>query len=205
MGQVLRDESPLDSDVTLGLLVTYGLQRGMEMVESNLAEEAERLSRRRARMMPVLAMFYLAQQVSYLSRAEGDRLVDHFRIGAWVMLSSVLLAGLVTGGFWLRNPKLRAMLNDEQTQANRARAMQVGFVAAIAMGIVLYVVQGSSPMTVREQEPATVSGRNDTEATALAEFTDEMLVVVPVTTWRSSSSTSLSRLKSIVSATALRG
>ena len=120
------------------------------MVESNLAEQAERLSRRRARMMPVLAMFYLAQQVSYLSQVDTGRPVDHFRIGAWVMLSTVLLAGLVTGGFWLRKPELRAMLNDESSRAHRADALGTGFVVATATGIILYVVNSVSPMSGRE-------------------------------------------------------
>ena len=120
------------------------------MVEQSLSEQAERLSRRRARMLPVLAMFYLAQQVSYFSQPDTGRPVDHFRIGAWVMLSAVLLAGLVTGGFWLRKPELRAMLDDESSRAHRADALGTGFVLAMATAIVLYVVNSVSPMTGRE-------------------------------------------------------
>ena len=128
------------------------------MVESNMAAQVERLSRRRARMLPVLAVFYLAQQVSYLSQPEDSgRPVDHFRIGAWVMMSVVLLAGLVTGGFWLRDPKMRAILNDEGSRAHRADALGTGFVVATATGIVLYVVNSFSPMTSRETIHLVVS------------------------------------------------
>lgn len=120
------------------------------MTERNLAGEAERLSRRQARMLPMLAVMYLAQQASFFASPPGDRLVDHFKIGAWVMLSTVLLAALVTGGFWLRRPELRAMLNDESSRAHRADALGTGFVVAMIAGILLYVVNTVSPMSSRE-------------------------------------------------------
>ena len=120
------------------------------MVEANLSEQAEKLSRRRARMLPVLAVFYIAQQASFFATPPGDRTVDHFRIGAWVLLSTVLLAALVTGGFWRRKPELRAMLDDESTRAHRADALGTGFVVAMATGIILYVLNTMSPMTSRE-------------------------------------------------------
>ena len=120
-------------------------------METSLSQQAERLSRRRARMLPRLAVLYLAQQASYLSQPpDTGRLVDHFRIGAWVMLSAVLLAALVTGGMWLRKPELRALLNDESSRAHRADALGTGFVVAMATGIVLYVVNSVSPMSSRE-------------------------------------------------------
>lgn len=120
------------------------------MVESSLSEQAERLSRRRARMLPVLAIFYFAQQASFFASPMDDRLVDHFKIGAWVVLSLVLLAALVTGGFWTRKPELRAMLNDESSSAHRAAGLGTGFVVAMLTGILLYVLNTVSPMTSRE-------------------------------------------------------
>jgi hypothetical protein len=120
------------------------------MTESGLAAQAERLSQRRARMLPVLAVFYFAQQASYFASPPGDRTVDHFRIGAWVLMSTVLLAALVTGGFWRRKPELRAMLDDESTRAHRADALSTGFIVAMATGIILYVLDSVSPMTSRE-------------------------------------------------------
>lgn len=120
------------------------------MVERTIFQEADRLSRRRARVLPVLAIFYLAQQVAFFNSLNGERLVDHFRIGAWVMLSTVLLAGLVTGGFWLRKPELRAMLNDELSKAHRADAVRIGFILAMATGIILYIVGTAIPISDRE-------------------------------------------------------
>ncbi|MGE5561915.1 MAG: hypothetical protein ACM3ZV_01255 [Bacillota bacterium] len=120
------------------------------MVERSISDEADRLSRRRARVLPVLAIFYLAQQVTFFNSPDGERLVDHFKIGAWAVLSVVLLAALVTGGFWLRKPELRAMLNDELSKAHRADALRIGFILAMLAGIVLYVVGTAFPMSDRE-------------------------------------------------------
>jgi len=120
------------------------------MVERTISEQAERLSHRRARMVVVLAIFYLAQQVSFFASPPGDRLVDHFKIGAWAVMSAVLLAALVTGGFWRRKPELRAMLNDELSRAHRADAIATGFVLSMLSGIVLYVLGTAFPMSDRE-------------------------------------------------------
>lgn len=127
------------------------------MADATLSEQAERLSQRRARMLPVLAVFYLAQQVSFFGSPPGQRMVDHFRIGAWAMMSAVLLAALVTGGFWRRTPALRAVLNDESSRAHRSDALGVGFVVAMVAGIVLYVLNTAAPVTTPEAIHVIVS------------------------------------------------
>ena len=99
---------------------------------------ADRLTKRRARMMPALAAVFLIQQVSYFSQIPGERLVDQVRIGAWVVMSAVLLAFLISGGAWIRSAAVRALMNDDVTRANRASAMQFGFVLALGGAIALY-------------------------------------------------------------------
>ncbi|HYX46508.1 MAG TPA: hypothetical protein VE820_06780 [Sphingomicrobium sp.] len=120
------------------------------MAEPTIPQQADRLSRRRARVLPVLAIFYLAQQVAFFNSPHGERLVDHFKIGAWAVLSAVLLAALATGGFWLRKPELRSILNDELSRAHRADALRIGFILAMLAGIILYAVGTAVPMTDRE-------------------------------------------------------
>ena len=120
------------------------------MTETSLSEQAERLTKRRARMLPVLAAFYFAQQASFFSSPLRDRPVDHFKIGAWVVLSLVLLAALVTGGFWSRKRELREMLDDESSRAHRADALGTGFVVAMVTGIILYVAGTVSEVSARE-------------------------------------------------------
>lgn len=120
------------------------------MVESSMAQQAERLSKRRARMLPVLAIFYFGQQVTFFSSPMGDRAVDHFKIGAWVALSLVLMTLLLSGGFWSRTRELRDLLEDETSRAHRADGLGTGFVVAMATGIILYVVGTMTPVSARE-------------------------------------------------------
>ncbi len=117
---------------------------------ASLVDQADRLSRRRARMIPALAFFFLTQQISYFSNLPGDRAVDKVRIGAWVAMSAVLLLFLANGGAWLRPAAVRALMNDEVTRANRAAAQQFGFLLAIGGAILLYPFVGKVELDARQ-------------------------------------------------------
>lgn len=114
------------------------------------ADLADRLARRRARLLPVLGLFLIIQQSAYFSHGVGARLVDQVRIGAWAVMSVMILLILTTGGFWFRSAEVRAMLDDEGTRANRAAALGTGFVCAIVAAIVLFVMQGAWEFTAGE-------------------------------------------------------
>jgi hypothetical protein len=102
-------------------------------------ETADRLTRRRARMMPVLAIIFIAQQAAYFAEPDAAvRLVDHVKIAAWMLLSIVLLLALATGGFWLKPKGVRALMDDEVTRANRAEAFRLAFFTTMAAAILLY-------------------------------------------------------------------
>ncbi|MBN8816668.1 MAG: hypothetical protein J0J06_14620 [Sphingomonas sp.] len=116
-------------------------------------ETADRLLRRRARMIPAMVLIFLAQQASYFSGTrlgEANRLVDRVAIGGWLALSVVLLLALATGGFWLRSAKVRALMNDESTRANRAEAFRFGFLLTMTGAIALYIFSLFEPMGARE-------------------------------------------------------
>lgn len=116
-------------------------------------ETADRLSRRRARMLPMLAVIFLGQQASYFSGGGSDlgsRTVDHLKISAWLALSVVLLAALTTGGFWLRSREVRVLLDDEVTRANRADALRLGFIVTMVAAIALYFITLYEPVGGRE-------------------------------------------------------
>jgi hypothetical protein len=74
------------------------------MTDRTAAERADFLSRRRARMLPILAVLYLSQQVTFFSALDpaGHESARAVKIGAWLLLSAVLLAALTTKGFWLQ-------------------------------------------------------------------------------------------------------
>jgi hypothetical protein len=127
------------------------------MTSPNDIDTADQLGRKRARMLPMLALFFVIQQTAYFSNPPGERGVDHVRIGAWVMMTSVILLILQTGGSWFRSPAVRAVLDDEPTRANRASAFHWGFVATVLAGMTMYSILGVAPMTAREAIHLVVS------------------------------------------------
>jgi hypothetical protein len=121
------------------------------------ADQADLLGRRRARLLPMMAVLFLSQQVTFFSRSDGNPSVDHIRVGAWVLMTAVLLIVLNTGGAWFRPERVRAMVNDELARANRMSGMHWGFVAAMVAAIGIYIVQGVARFTTLEALHIVVS------------------------------------------------
>lgn len=122
------------------------------MANSNDHAEADRLGRRRARMMPFLAIIFLTQQASFFSlddQSNLTRTVDHVKVSAWLVLTVVLLAALWTGGFWLKSRTVRALMDDEVTRANRASALSLGFLLSMMACIILYIVAMVEPVGIK--------------------------------------------------------
>ena len=122
------------------------------MTEHSVSERADYLSRRRARILPALAAIYFAQQVTFVSALGNGahRTVDHFKIGAWVVLSVILLLGLATKGFWLQPREVRDLIDDEGTRANRLEAIRIGFLFACGAAIATYFIAEFEPLTAGE-------------------------------------------------------
>lgn len=121
------------------------------MKQPSLSDEAERLNRRRARALPAMAVIFLAQQASYLNMPEQSaRPVDHLKIGAWLLLSIVLLAGLATNGAWFQPRAIREIINDESTRAHRQMGYVYGFWAAMLAALALYVLNMFEPLSGRD-------------------------------------------------------
>ena len=115
-------------------------------------DEADRVSRQQARMLPFLVVIFLSQQASYFMDPVGDggRTVDHVKVGAWLILSLGLLIALSRHGFWLERRRVRALLDDEVTRANRAAAAQLGFFATMLTAIAMYFAVEFEPMSARD-------------------------------------------------------
>jgi len=122
------------------------------MNQRSISERADFLSRRRARTLPALAIIYFAQQATFLSALGNGthRDADHFKIGAWVVLSAVLLAALATKGFWFQPKEVRDLIDDESTRANRLDAMRLGFMFACGAALAAYFLAEFQPLTVGE-------------------------------------------------------
>ena len=112
------------------------------MNKRTVAERADYLSKRRARMLPALAIIFLTQQVSYFSMAAtpGPHSAETAKVSAWLVLSAILLAALSTKGFWLQPKDVRDLIDDENTRANRNDSMRVGFICAMAAAIGVYIL-----------------------------------------------------------------
>jgi MFS family permease len=114
-------------------------------------ETADRVTRKRALMLPVLAMLVATQQAAYFA-ALGDptRLVDHVRSGAWLLMSVAILLLLAGHGGWIHSKAVRALLNDESTRANRADAFRMGFLLTMIAGIALFLLDQFEPLRGRD-------------------------------------------------------
>lgn len=110
---------------------------------------AERLTVRRARMLPAFALLSLTQQTVFLSGG-GARPVEGIKVGAWAALTATLLVLLATGGGLLRSRAVRALLNDETTRLHRMRACATGLWASMLCGIAVYLLAQVVEVTARE-------------------------------------------------------
>ncbi|MFL6721128.1 MAG: hypothetical protein ACJ8FT_04890 [Sphingomonas sp.] len=117
-----------------------------------VSQKAEYLSNRRARMLPALAVIFLSQQATFFSAMSGGGHVsaEKAKIGAWLVLSIVLLAGLATKGFWLEPKEVRDLVDDENTRANRNEAMRWGFLFSMGTAIGVYILTMFDTVTGRE-------------------------------------------------------
>ena len=115
-------------------------------------EEADRLSRRRARQLPALAAILITQQATFVSVDQDAplvRTVDWMKTGGWLALTLVLLAALWTGGYWFRRREVRALMDDEVTRAHRADALAFGFLLAMLVTAGVYVTTLFEPVETR--------------------------------------------------------
>ena len=121
------------------------------MAEQSIAQQAERLSQKRSRILFVLAAVFLSQQATYFSsRHDLASPAAHVKIAAWLVLSIVLLLMLATGGGWFRSAEVRALLNDETTREHRREGFVNGFWAACLTAIVIYAVDLFEPVSGRD-------------------------------------------------------
>lgn len=148
------------SDFAIGLLVGLGTVLAIAAIVKfrarnkpmTIAEKAELLSKRRARMLPALAIIFVSQQVSFFSQMPGGEHVsaERVKISAWLVLSVVMLLGLATKGFWLESKEVRELVDDENTRANRNEAMRWGFLLAMGSAIGVYILTMFDTVTGRE-------------------------------------------------------
>ena len=132
------------------------------MADNRSASEiAERVTRRRGRVLFSQALIFILWQVSFYAwgaTGPGDRLIDHVKVSAWAVWVLALLQLMATGGGWFRSREVRRLINDEVAVDNRRRGQQAGFYAAILGGLVVYAInQFVEPVSTRDAIHATLS------------------------------------------------
>ena len=113
-------------------------------------ERAERISRRRARMFPILGIYFIAGQAVFFNHADASQRVAQFKISAWLVWALVLLIAFAFAGGHFQGRKIRALVEDDVARANRAKGYEAGFWAAAVAAIALYVVNMFEPVSGRE-------------------------------------------------------
>ena len=99
-------------------------------------ETADRLSRRRARLLPVLGVLFIAGQPLYFANQGIE--ASQVKTFAWLVWALLLLATLAGAGGHLGGKAVRALVEDELTRANRLRGYAAGFWAGSLATIALY-------------------------------------------------------------------
>jgi hypothetical protein len=120
------------------------------MTDRSDIELADRISRRRARIFPVLGVYFIAGQAMFFSHAQESSRIAQFKISAWLVWALSLLAAFALAGGHFRGSKVRALVEDEVSRANRAKAYEAGFWAAALAAIALYVTNMFEPVSGRE-------------------------------------------------------
>ncbi len=99
-------------------------------------EKAERASSLRASLMAAGAVILAVNAWAQWGSAEPLR--PGFSSGLWVAMVAAWTAVLATGGGLALGKRMRALINDELSLRNRARATAAGFYAVIAAALALY-------------------------------------------------------------------
>ena len=107
-------------------------------------EKAERMSRGRAAVMALAAIVLLINVAIQYGRA--DYAGAGPRGGSWLVLVGLWTFILWNGGGLLPRGRMRALLNDELSLQNRARALALGFYAAILLALACYVANWWRPI-----------------------------------------------------------
>lgn len=109
---------------------------------SDIVEKAEKLGRRRARLLVITGVMLVALQATYFLQIHAPAHNDAhvwLNLGAWSFLVLTMLFALLTGGGYGYGKQVRALVNDESAMANRDAGLRLGFAMAnlAALGVFL--------------------------------------------------------------------
>lgn len=111
----------------------------------NDVEKAEKLSRSRALAWPFLglAMLVIHQGVFFAWNWDDVGIIP---MVIWTVLAIAMMVLALTGGRFLLPEKLRKLAEDDVTRANRDIALRMGFIMALIVSILIFVVAPFDPL-----------------------------------------------------------
>jgi hypothetical protein len=122
---------------------------------------AERLHRRRTRIIWAQAILFLVMQASYYTNMPSFdaplRPVDQIKLSAFAVWALALMLLLSVSGGLFRGKAVREMMDDELTRSHRRSALNWGYFAAMLTAIVFYMVSQYVRMSPPEAIHAIVS------------------------------------------------
>lgn len=113
-------------------------------MNANDIERAERLSRGRAAVMALAAVVLVVNLV--LQYGNPAYVSADPRGASWLLVIGLWLFILWNGGGLRLKGNMRALLNDELSLQNRARALSAGFYVAVLGALVLYALEWWIPI-----------------------------------------------------------
>jgi hypothetical protein len=111
----------------------------MKNMNANDIEKAERLSRGRAAIMALAALVLVINLV--LQYGNPAYVSADPRGASWLLVIGLWLFILWNGGGLRLKGNMRALLNDELSLQNRARALSIGFYAGVLGALLLYALE----------------------------------------------------------------
>jgi protein-S-isoprenylcysteine O-methyltransferase Ste14 len=111
----------------------------MKNMNANDIEKAERLSRGRAAIMALAAFVLVVNLV--LQYGNPAYVSADPRGASWLLVIGLWLFILWNGGGLRLKGNMRALLNDELSLQNRARALSTGFYVAVLGALILYALE----------------------------------------------------------------
>lgn len=119
-----------------------------------MIDETEFRSRQRRVVLMVMASAFLAWQVPYMDafssmEAAGPSALNIVSFGGFIAWAAGLVWLLVRGRILVcrASPAVRSALEDELVRANRARAFNVGYVAAVGVAAVMFALSLFLPVS----------------------------------------------------------
>ena len=118
-------------------------------------DRADELSRNRARMAPFIGLLLLCVPQVVLANWDWEA-VTWWQVAIWCVLVGFAAMTLFWGGMWF--PKdLRAIGDDEVTRANRSKAVTRGFLAALFVAMLVFLIAPFEPLSAQRAAHIIVS------------------------------------------------